>query len=92
LAVDVSGSGRLPLPGDMVDADWLCELLGFRTAEAGVLGPEAHTKLATFERAVEDARMVGRIKRFVVRDPTTHQPIGYCYRKQDLLGLLTNRG
>ena len=72
------------MPDEMIDADWLCELFGLISPNPAVIGDTAHLKLRAFERAVDDARIVGRIKRYVVRDPVSRTVVGFCYKRRDV--------
>ena len=83
--------GKLRLPPEMIDAQWLHELLGYSAGTPDVLGPEAYERLRTFERAVDNARLAGRLKRLAVRDPDSQKLLGYCYRREDVLRLFRRR-
>ncbi|MGH2518937.1 MAG: hypothetical protein ACRDF8_03965 [Chloroflexota bacterium] len=83
--------GRLKLPPEMIDAQWLHELLGYAAGTPDVLGPEAYERVRGFERAVDDARVAGRLKRLAVRDRDSQGLLGYCYRRDDVLGLFQRR-
>ena len=68
----------------MVDATRLCEILGYRTADADVVGPEAAEQIANLEAAVERARISGRIKRLSAKNRTTGEVAAFGYRRADV--------
>ena len=75
-----------------VDADKLHLILGLKSGDAALLSWQDQERLANLKFAVKQAELVGRVQRFARKDPRTHETLGYCYLRDEIVHLIKNRG
>jgi hypothetical protein len=75
-----------------IDTDKLYLMLGLHTGDPTRLSWEDRERLGNLKFAVQQAELVGRIRRFARKHPKTQETLGYCYLRDDIRKLLHNRG
>ena len=84
-------SGKIPWPDDKVDAS---HLFTFIALQLGGDHPDparshrAYDRAFTLEQFIEKARLSGKIKRYVYKNPQTGEPLAYAYNRDDVMRLI----